>query len=250
MTSLRRGHLGHFHVQERPQLLHHLLVPGLPWQPKPPSCPWGHSCQDTRDLEEKPFYLRSAGPFRRKRWAENQDLRVQAAQLPPLWSLEVLAGEHQPGDGMSDIRTALTLASSLMGPASTASAQSCSSHLTLASCLGSSHPQWSPVSYFLIYFSWLFHFLGCNFFFFISSSSISFSQVLSTCPWKNVVKFEMALTLEKWLFLIYAMPIFKKVLKALRIWHVLNMKLKNKNSPKMKVMGRGDNYSKAKNNCD
>lgn len=34
--------------------------------------------------------------------------------------------------------------------------------------------------------------------------------------------------------------------------HVLNMKLTNENSPKMKVTGGGDNYSKAKvdRSCD
>lgn len=31
--------------------------------------------------------------------------------------------------------------------------------------------------------------------------------------------------------------------------HVLNMKLKYKNSPKMNVMGGGDNYSEAKIDC-
>lgn len=181
-------------------------------------------------LQPQTSYLRSAGCSRRERWAENQGSRVQVAQLPPLWSLEALGGERQPGDGMPGVRAAPTLASSLMGPAGMASAQSCSSRLRLWLRVwgaASLPDHLFPISWFIsLHCS---TFLGAwKFFFFISSSSVSFSQALSTCPWKNVVKFEMALILEKWLFLIYAMPIFKKVLKAPRVWHVLNMKLKNK----------------------
>lgn len=44
----------------------------------------------------------------------------------------------------------------------------------------------------------------------MNSLPVSFSWILSTCPRKNRVKSEMALILEKWLFLICVMPFRKK----------------------------------------
>lgn len=44
VTSLSRGHLDHFHVQERPNFLITCQYLGCHDSLKAPSCPWGHSC--------------------------------------------------------------------------------------------------------------------------------------------------------------------------------------------------------------
>lgn len=104
-----------------------------------------------------PHTLPSAGCSRREGSAESQALEGPSGITAhsDLWKL--LGPELQPGADLPGVRAAPALASSIRGPAWRGfSTKQFLTHQTLALGCG----EQPPVCYSLIYFSWLFHFLG------------------------------------------------------------------------------------------
>ena len=197
-----------------------------------------------------PHTLTSAGCSRREGLAESQGLEGPSgvSAHSDLWKL--LGTELQPGAVTPRVRAAPTLASSVMGPAwPGVSTQRLLKRGT--SALGC----WEqpPVCYFSIYFSWLFHFLGSSkvvysYFFFINFAPVSFSQAHLFSEkfskiWNDTYSGKMVISDLCHAHLIHSSRLPGHDTRA------LDMKLKNKHSPKMKVTRRGDNYFKAKIHC-